>query len=134
MLTGWPFLAARISGRTSSGDWPCGTATGLPPEIRMRSAQRPMRVFLLRHKSDTIDLLESCFSCLHELHRGFAQGLGAGAARRLFQLARRRARHDQLAQLVVEDQQLADCLSSLEAGSPAFGAAAGMAALAINPH
>src|SRR3954471_23022175 len=125
MLTGWPFLAARISGRTSSGDWPCGTATGLPPDTRMRSAQMPMRDFLLRHKSDTIDLLECGFSGLHELHGGFAQGLGAGLARGLFQLARRRARHDHFAQLVVEHQQLADGFSSLEAGSPAFGATAG---------
>src|SRR3954469_10011422 len=134
MLTGWPLRAARMPGSTSSADWPCGTATGLPPEIRMRSAQMPMRVFLLRHKSDTIDLLEIGFSGLHELHRGIAQGLGAGFARRLFQLARRRARDDELAQLVVEHQQLADGFSSLEAGSAAFAATARMTGFAVHPH
>src|SRR6478672_11969496 len=133
MLTWCPARAASTSCSASSAEAPGATTTGLAPDTRMRSAQRPRRVFLLRHKSDTIDLLESGFSCLHHLQRGFAQRQGSGGLRRRFQLAHRRARHDQLAQLVVQRDQLADRLAALEAGAAARAAAFALAGLAESP-
>src|SRR3954462_10660724 len=76
----------------------------------------------LRHKSDTIYLLECGFARLHQLQRRVAQRHRAGGDGSFLQLARRRARDDELAQLVVKHEQLADRLAALEARPPAVAA------------
>src|SRR5262245_26395074 len=120
MLSWCSFLVASTADRVSKTSF--STAAGLLPETRIRSWHTQRRVFLLRHKSDTIDLLESGFVGLHELQGSLAQRQGAGGARRGLQLARRGARYDQLAQVVVQDEQLADRFPSLEAGAAALAA------------
>src|SRR5262245_42754391 len=123
-----------VSEKTSNTSCPAATETGFSPDTRMRSGPTHRRVFLLRHKSDTIDLLESGFLGCHELQRRFAQRQGAGGARRRLQLAGGSARHDQLAQVVVEDQQFAYRLASLESGAAALAAAVSLAGLAERAH
>src|SRR5688500_1577596 len=94
------------------------------PDTMMRLAPRPIRrCFLLSHESDTIDLLESGFAGLHQRESRVAQRDGARGARRLFQLARGSARHDELSQLVIQHQELADRLATLEPRAAAFAAA-----------
>src|SRR4051812_42450119 len=100
----------------------------------MRSGAMPTRVCLLRHKSDTIDLLLACFAVLYEAQSGLPERYRAAGTRRFLQLARWRARHDQVAQLVVQHEQLADRLPSLESGSPALMTPTGTAAGAINSN
>src|SRR5687768_3804804 len=100
-----------------------------------RLAPTPMRRgFFLSHESDTIDLLESGFSGLDQRRRRVAQRDGSRGARRLFKLSRRRTRHDQLPELVVQHQQLADCLTPLEARPAALAAAVALANLAEHAH
>src|SRR5688572_4378833 len=96
-------------------------SSGLAPDTITRLAPRPMRTcFFLSHESDTIDLLESGFAGFHQRGGGVAQRLCARRACRVLQLARRSARHDELPQLVVQDQQLADRLPALESGVTAL--------------
>src|SRR6185503_5061657 len=96
-----------------------------------RLAPRPIRrCFFLSHESDTIDLLESGFAGLHQRHRRIAQRDGARGARRVLEFPCRGTRHDELPELVVQDDELADRLAALESGSaalPAAFAAAGFA-------
>src|SRR5438034_11670639 len=94
----------------------------------MRSGARPTRSFLLRHKSDTVDLLEACFTVIDQPHRGLPERQRAGGTCHFFKLSCRRAGDDQLAQLVVQDQELADRLAALEAGAAARRAALAFAA------
>src|SRR3954468_19394991 len=82
-----------------------------------------MRSCLLRHKSDTIDLLEACFSVIDQPHGGFPERCRAGSTSGFFLLSCRSAGDDQLAQLVVEDEQFPNCLSSFETGAAALRAA-----------
>src|ERR1051325_11726549 len=64
------------------------------PLMKMRSGRRPMRTGLLRHESDTVDLLECCFAGLHKPHGGIPERYRAGGARRLLQLSRPAAGDD----------------------------------------
>src|SRR5437763_7862457 len=93
----------------------------------MRSGARPTRSCLLRHKSDTVDLLEICFAVLYEPHCGLPQRQRAAGIRHFFQLPRARAGDDQLAQLVVQDEELADRLAAAISRAAARAAAAAFA-------
>ncbi len=62
---------------------------------------------LLRHKGDTIDLLQSGFAAAHQIHGGIAQEARAVLDRRIANGAHRRARHDQFADFVVEAENFA---------------------------
>src|SRR5205809_1269198 len=77
-----------------------------------------------RQSGDTVGLQEGGHAALHELERDGADEFRAARQRQLLQAASRRAGHDRLAQLVVEDEQLADRAPALVAGAAAMGAAA----------
>src|SRR5438067_12286687 len=100
----------------------------------MRSTARPMRSSLLRHKSDTVDLLKTCFTVIDQPLGGLAERQRARGTRHFLKLFCRGARDDQLAQLVVQHEQLADRLTALEAGAAALRAALGFAAGAEHAH
>src|SRR4051812_19312141 len=112
--------SALIALRQSPMAGGCTGVTAFVPETRMPSGPRPMRRGFLRHKSDTVDLLESGFAGFYQPHGGFPERNRAGGARSYFELSSGSARHDQLPQFVVQHQQLADRLAALEAGAPAF--------------
>src|SRR3954467_9046758 len=76
------------------------------------------------NKGDTVDFLERGLAVLHRIESGLAQRAGARALRGFLQMAHRRARRDQLAQLVVQDHELGERFSSLVAGAAAVAAAA----------
>src|SRR5207248_2179147 len=100
----------------------------------MRSGARPTRSCLLRHKSDTVDLLEACFSVIDQPHGGLPERQRAGGTRHFFKFSCRRARDDQLAQLVVQHEQLADRLAAAETGTAALRAALALARGAEHAH
>src|SRR5438094_736608 len=100
----------------------------------MRSTARPMRSSLLRHKSDTVDLLKTCFSVIDQPLCGLPERQRARGTRHFLKLSCRRAGDDQLAQLVVQDQELADRLAAAEAGAAAMRAALALAARAEHAH
>src|SRR5258708_23400215 len=77
-----------------------------------------------RQSGDTVGLQEGGDALRPELERRAAEELRAARERELLEAARRRARHDRLAQLVVQDQELADRAAALVAGAAAMGAAA----------
>src|SRR5688572_20796799 len=77
----------------------------------------------LSDKCDTVDLLQRGLAAPHGIERGLAQEARAVRRRAVLQLADRRARRDQLAQLVVEDQQLGDRTAPAVARAAAFAAA-----------
>src|SRR5688572_29144684 len=87
------------------------------------SAVSSVSVSRLGNKSDTVDLLKRGFALAHRLERRVAQEARAAAARRVLQLAQRRAAGDELAHLVVQHEELGDRLAPLVAGAPAFAAA-----------
>src|SRR5690349_19614628 len=130
-------MAARHAGA------PSAFCTGIsrPSETNTRSSHRAMRTeddaFFskrLRNERNTVDFLESGFARLDQRERGLAQRHGAGGARDFLQLARGGARDDELAQLVVHHQQLADRPAALEAGAAAIRATLAHAGLAERPH
>src|SRR3954466_6008256 len=88
----------------------------------MRSGARPIRSCLLRHKSDTVDLLETCFCVVDQPHGGLPERQRAGGTCHFLALSCRRAGDDQLAQLVVQDQELADRLAAAKARAAAWRA------------
>src|SRR4029453_15163870 len=77
----------------------------------------------LRHESDTVHLLERGLAAAHGVEGGVAQEARAVARRGVLQVAGRRARDDQLADLVVHHQQLGDRLAPAVTGAAAFAAA-----------
>src|SRR4051812_35723489 len=79
------------------------------------SRRSPQNLSRSAHKRDTVDLLKRGFAFAHRFERRLAQGAGAVPLRRVLQLPDRRAGDDELAQLVVEDQQLGDRLAAFEA-------------------
>ena len=78
--------------------------TVLPSDTTTRSGPSTMRSFFLRHKSDTVDLLECGFAGVYQLHRRVAQRDGAGGSCGFLELPCARAGNDELAQLVVQHQ------------------------------
>src|SRR5260221_13847078 len=100
----------------------------------MRSAARPTRSCLLRHKSDTVDLLKTCFTVIDQPLCGLPERHRAGGTRYFLKFSCRGARDDQVAQLVVQHEQLADRLAALEAGAAALRAALAFAAGAEHAH
>src|SRR5882724_10642078 len=77
-----------------------------------------------RQSGDTVGLQQGGNAVLHELECSAADEFRAARERELLEAACRRARHDRLAQLVVQDEQLADRAAALVAGAAALGAAA----------
>src|SRR5438105_9087633 len=75
-----------------------------------------------RQSGDTVRLQKGGHSLLHELERNGPDQPRAARQRQLLEPARRRTRHDRLAKLVVQDQQLADRAAALVAGAAAVGA------------
>src|SRR5262245_30261021 len=69
------------------------------------------------NKRDTVDLLQRGLAFLDRREGRLAQEARAGALRRLLERAQRRARGDELAQLVVQDHELRDRLASAVAGA-----------------
>src|SRR5881394_848192 len=96
----------------------------------MRSGASPIRSCLLRHKSDTVDLLNACFTVIDQPHGGLPERQRAGGTCHFLKFSCRCARDDQLAQLVVQNQELADRLAAAESGAPAMRAALALAARA----
>src|SRR6267378_7661511 len=84
-----------------------------------------------RQSGDTVGLQKGGNAVLHQLERGGAEEFRAARERELLEAACRRARHDRLAQLVVQDEQLADRAAALIAGAAALGAAAAGAELPV---
>src|SRR5919204_4083977 len=100
----------------------------------MRSGASPKRSCLLRHKSDTVDLLEAGFTVGDKPHGGLPERQRAGGTRHFLELPRWCPRDDQLAQLVVQHEQLADRFAPAEACTSALRAAASTARRAENAH
>src|SRR2546426_12751141 len=75
-----------------------------------------------RQSGDTVGLLECGDAVLHELESSGADEFRTARERELLETACRRAPHDRLAQLVVQDEQLADRAAALVAGAAAVGA------------
>src|SRR5687767_15539404 len=75
------------------------------------------------NKRNTVDLLQRGLAPAHHVERRIAEKACPGTARRLLQLAQRRAAGDDLAQLVVQDHELGDRLAALVARATAFPAA-----------
>src|SRR5260221_6317013 len=100
----------------------------------MRSAARPTRSCLLRHKSDTVDLLKTCFTVIDQPLCGLPERHRAGGTRYFLKFSCRGPRDDQIAQLVVQHAQLADRLAALETGVAALPAALAFAACAGPSH
>src|SRR5438093_8861327 len=74
-------------------------------------------------KSDTIDLVERGLASRHGRESSRAQRARAVLARRVLDMPRRRARSDELADLVVQDEQLRNRLAPPIADAAAFAAA-----------
>src|SRR5579885_1036951 len=120
MLASCAFAEERTFGKRSTAQRQFGPSSALAsamaswPATKTRSSHSAMRSacgFLskrLRNERNTVDFLEGGFARGDERERGFAQRHGAGGARDFLQLPRRRPGDDQLAQLVVHHQQLAD--------------------------
>src|SRR5258706_15536425 len=97
-------------------------------------SRSPRRFSRSVDKRDTVDLLQRGLALAHGLERRLAQRARAVSLRRLLELPDRRARDDQLADLVVQDQQLRDRLAALEAGAAALAAARGLARRTDHAH
>src|SRR5882724_863613 len=76
------------------------------------------------NKGDTIDFLERCFAFSHRIKCRLAQEPGAVFAGGLPELTHGSAACYQLANLVVQDQELRDRLAATVARSAAFAATA----------